>query len=98
MKIEHRNSGNLTGLRGASGGSSAGPVSGRAQVSAPGNDKVEISTASHYLTAAQAFLQAMSSRYAARVSELSDAVSTGSYEVNAWAVSDGMVREHLQAA
>jgi len=98
MKIEHRNSGNLSRLRGASGGSSAGSKSGRAQVSAPGNDQVQISSASSYLTAAQASGQAMSAHYASKVSELSDAISAGSYEVNAWALSDGMIREHLQAA
>ena len=94
MKIEHRNSGNLSRLRGASGGLSAGKTSGRAQVSPPRNDQIEISTASAYLAAAQT----MSDSYASKVSELSDAVSAGSYEVVAWAVSDGMIREHLQAA
>jgi flagellar biosynthesis anti-sigma factor FlgM len=99
MKIEHRNSGNLPRLPGASGGSSAGPISGHTQASPPGwADQVEISTASGYLTAVQSSGQVMSAYFAAKVSALSDAVSAGAYQVDAWAVSDGMVREHLRAA
>jgi flagellar biosynthesis anti-sigma factor FlgM len=98
MRIEHRNSGNFSRLRGASGGSSEGPGSGRTQASASGKDQVQISTAHSYLAAAQASVQGMSAAYAARVSDLSDAVSAGSYQINAWAVSGGIIREQLQAA
>jgi anti-sigma28 factor (negative regulator of flagellin synthesis) len=94
MKVQNSNSANLSRLGRtatvAPGGNLRSPGAG------PGRgDHVQISTlSSSTLTA----LDLQSGDRAAKVVQLSDAVASGRYQVDAYAVSGKLIQEHMLAA
>jgi flagellar biosynthesis anti-sigma factor FlgM len=93
MKVQNSNSANLSRLDRtatvAPGGNLRSPGAG------PGRgDHVQISTLSSTLTA----LDVQSGDRVAKVVQLSDAVASGRYQVDAYAVSGKLIQEHMRAA
>jgi anti-sigma28 factor (negative regulator of flagellin synthesis) len=93
MKVQNSNSANLSRLDRtatvAPGGNLRSPGAG------PGRgDHVQISTLSSALTA----LDVQSGDRAAKVVQLSDAVASSRYQVDAYAVSGKLIQEHMLAA
>jgi anti-sigma28 factor (negative regulator of flagellin synthesis) len=93
MKVQNSNSANLSRLQGtatvAPGGKARSPGAG------PGSgDHVQIST----LSSALAALDLQSGDRAANVVQLSVAVASGRYQVDAYAVSGKLIQDHMRAA
>jgi hypothetical protein len=91
MKVQQSNSASLPRLQ------HAGTLSTRANPSSPGagvSDHVQISTLSSVLTA----LDVQSGEFAAKAVQLSGAVATNRYQVDARALSERLIQEHLRAA
>jgi anti-sigma28 factor (negative regulator of flagellin synthesis) len=91
MKVQQSNSASLTRLQ------HAGKVASREIRSSPdagAGDHVQISTPSSVLTA----LDVHSGEYAAKVVQLSGAVASNRYQVDAGAVSARLIQEHMRAA
>lgn len=94
MKVQNSNTAGIAGLRNTEPASS-----GAANVRAPknnsgGNDQVHLSSLSSHLGVSVA----SSAERSSKVAELSSAVSSGRYNVEAQAVSSSMIHEHMRVA